>query len=221
VGIGKHKRKLVPKKWITLAELQLKNEADPAWVARQEAGERMTAEIRAKLDADEASLVAALANAGFCVRSVWDLVNSPGPYKEAIPVLLEHLKMPYLDRTRDGIARALAIPDARNAWAELVELFRKEPTLNENGKSETKSGLAAALAATAKDGTIQELIALAKDKTHGSSRVLLLRALRRSKLPSAKQAIEELAGDPDLAKEIASWRRRKVRLRTSNAAGDQ
>jgi hypothetical protein len=211
----------VSKKSTTLAELRLKNDADPAWVARQEAGEHMTAEIRAKLDEDAAPLVAALANVGFGVGSVWDLVNSPDPYKDAIPVLLEHLKVPYLDRTRDGIARALAVPDARGAWTELVELFRAEPTLNESGKSETKRGLAVALAATATDGTIEELIALAKDKTHGSSRLLLLRALRRSKLPSAKQAIEALAADPDLAKEIASWRGRKARLGTSKVVVDQ
>ncbi|CBJ41556.1 conserved protein of unknown function [Ralstonia solanacearum CFBP2957] len=60
------------------------------------------------------------------------------------------------------------------------------------------------------DETLPELIALAKDRTQGESRVLLLSALkkRRNKNPLAKQAIEELASDPDLEKEIASWRKR-------------
>jgi len=161
----------------------------------------IVAEGIAKLRADEVPLVKALADVGFSVVSVWDLVNSPGPYKEAIPVLLEHLDRPYLDRTREGIARSLAVPDARYAWSRLVELYRKEPVVKVDGKrSDTKSGLAVALAAIATDATLEELISLAKDKSHGSSRLLLLRALRRSKQATAKRTIEELASDPELAK---------------------
>jgi hypothetical protein len=210
----------VPKKWITLAELKLKNEADPTWVARKAADERMAEEREAKLNADEAPLVAALANVGFRVRSVCDLVNSPGPYKEAIPVLLEHLKLPYLDITRGGIARSLAVPDAKYAWRELVELYRQEPNPKKGGLG-AKDGLAVALAAIATAATLDELITIAKDRSQGGSRVLLLRALRRSKLPSAKQAIEELAADPDLAKAIASWRRRKVQSLAHKAMPEQ
>lgn len=57
------------------------------------------------------------------------------------------------------------------------------------------------------DETLPELIALAKDRTQGESRVLLLSALkqRRNKNPPAKQAIAELASDPELVREIASW----------------
>jgi hypothetical protein len=49
----------VSRKWITLAELKLKNEADPAWVARKAMDDRMAEEREAKLNADEAPLVAA------------------------------------------------------------------------------------------------------------------------------------------------------------------
>jgi hypothetical protein len=72
-----------------------------------------------------------------------------------------------------------------------------------------KDGLANALATTVTKDTIGELIALAKDPAHGSSRLLLLRGIRRSRTPQAKQAIEELAPDPQLTKEIASWKRKK------------
>jgi hypothetical protein len=37
---------------------------------------------------------------------------------------------------------------------------------------------------------------------------MLLRGIKRSKLPEASQAIAELADDPELAKEIKSWRRK-------------
>jgi hypothetical protein len=58
---------------------------------------------------------------------------------------------------------------------------------------------------------IDELIELVKDPSNGRARVLLLRGLRRSKQPQAKQAIEAVAFDPDLAVEIASWRKRKTK----------
>jgi hypothetical protein len=56
-----------------------------------------------------------------------------------------------------------------------------------------------------------QLIELAKNKQHGTSRVLLLLGIRRSKSPEAKEAIEQLANDPELSKEIGSWRKKKRR----------
>jgi len=61
-----------------------------------------------------------------------------------------------------------------------------------------------------RDGQITTLlrtcIALdAKDRSNGSSRLLLLKAFRKSKTDVAKKAIEDLVSDPDLAKEIATW----------------
>jgi hypothetical protein len=156
----------------------------------------------------EEPLLADLRAIGWNVESVWTLVNTSTNYAEAIPVLLEHLQLPYSDTTRDGIARSLAVPDARFAWAILADEYRKEPSLPlGEGRGGAKQGLAAALSATATKEVIDELIAIAKDRSHGESRNLLLRALRRSKQPQAKQALEELANDPDLAKQIASWRK--------------
>jgi hypothetical protein len=211
----------VSKKRIPLAELKLKNEANPGWVALHGECERTAAERVAKMRSEQAPLMKELASVGVHYETLGKMLNSAGPYKAAIPVLLAHLEKPYSIPTRETIARCLAVADARYTWPKLVELYRREPTLSEVGMKGAKDGLAVALAATATAATIDELIDIAKDKSHGSSGLLLLRALRRSKLPSAKQAIEELAADPDLAKEIASWRSHKVRLRTSNAVGEQ
>ena len=72
-----------------------------------------------------------------------------------------------------------------------------------------KDGLACALSVAVTDETLGELIALARDRSHGESRILLLSALRkrRFKNPLARTAIEELANDPELQKEITSWRK--------------
>jgi len=194
---------------------------DPAFRTQVEAREREREERRARLRAEQEPLLADLRRVGWNVESVWDLVNTSTRYAEAIPILLRHLLFPYSDRTREGIARALAVPEpeVRAAWPFLVEEYRKAPTGwgviapgdTKEYRLGAKDGLACALNVAVTDETLPELIALAKDRTQGESRLLLLRALRKSKNPTAKRAIEDLASDPDLTKEIASWRKRKRR----------
>ncbi len=157
--------------------------------------------------------------AGYPVESVWHLWQKGTAYPEAIPILLRHLQLDYSDRTRAGIARALAVPDpeVRKAWPLLVEEFRKArdgkgsiaPGDTKQFSLGFKDGLACALSAAVTKETLPELIALASDPSQGTSRVILLTALRplRKKDPRVKEAIEHLANDPDLAKEIAAWRK--------------
>jgi len=190
---------------VTAAELTARLQADPEFVAKQQERERALAERVARLRAEQAPIVAELLKAGVQLHDLWDLIQRSAPYPTAIPILLKHLRLPYSDATRETLARSLAVPDARFAWHTLVAEYIKAPMV----RLGAKSGLAVALAATATDSVMDELIALAKDRSHGSSRLLLLRALRKSKTAAAKQAIEELASDPDLEKEIASWRPRK------------
>lgn len=101
------------------------------------------------------------------------------------------------------------------AWPILVKEYLRTPFgWGVKGPGDTKEfrlgakdGLACALSVAVTEETLGELIAIAKERTQGESRVLLLPALRKSKNPLAKRAIEELASDPDLEKEIASWKR--------------
>jgi hypothetical protein len=159
-----------------------------------------------QLRTEQEPLLADLRAIGMDVNSVWDLVNTSDRYTKAIPVLLEHLVRNYSDRTKEGIARALAVPDAKDAWSVIAAEYRRAPQGEENGiRLEAKSGLAAALSAAATDDVIEQLASLAKDRSNGDSRLLLLSALRKSKTAAARNALEELAGDPALQKEIASW----------------
>lgn len=183
---------------------------DPEYIKRRQEQDRLTAERAAKYRAEQAPLVAELRQAGLDVLSVLDLVKAPSGYEEAVPILLRHLQLPYSDATRETIARALALPAARYAWPTLVDQFKKARMDEETGiTSGAKDGLAVALAATATDAVVEELIALAKDRSHGTSRILLLSALRKSKNALAKKALEELSSDPDLAIEIASWHKKR------------
>lgn len=170
----------------------------------------------ARLRIEEEPLLSELREVGWNCESVWDLVNTSKRYPEAIPVLLKHLQLPYSDRTREGIARSLAVREAKSAWPIIVSEYKKAtigwgikaPGDKRKFPLGAKDGLACALRAAVTDETLEELIALAEDPTHGESRLLLLAALRRSRSASAKQALNRLASDPDLKKEIASWRKR-------------
>ncbi|MFD2426503.1 hypothetical protein ACFSUI_23540 [Ralstonia solanacearum] len=204
---------------LTAADLVAKLQANPEFLRKQQEQEQARSERVARIHAEEAPLLADLHAIGLSINFVSDLVNTTERYEEAIPVLLRHLLMPYSDVTRETIARSLAVPEpeVQKAWPLLIEEYRKAPMgwgIKAPGDTKeyrlgAKDGLACALSAAVTDETLPELIALAKDRTQGESRVLLLSALkkRRNKNPLAKQAIEELASDPDLEKEIASWRK--------------
>lgn len=187
---------------MTAAESMAILEKDPEWVAMMAKKERDRQEREAEYRRAEAPLVDELQAVGFDVQSAWDLVNTSVPYQKALPILLEHLQRPYPGPVREGIARALAVPPARFGWAVFVKLFREEQ------EKRPKDGLAVAIANTADDSTIDEVIALARDKHFGSSRKLLLRALERSKSKAARSALTELDADSELHVEVQNILRR-------------
>ena len=192
-------------KKITAAELMAGLHADPEWVAARarEAADRER--LKDELRLAEAPLLNELQAAGFDVKSVWDLVNTSVPYPNALPILLEHLQRPYPAPIREGIARALAVPPAKFGWVVFVKLFQEEP------EKRVKDALAVAIANTADDGTIDEVIALARNQRLGESRRLLLSALEKSKVQSAKMALSDFEADPELRPEVRNILRRTGR----------
>lgn len=183
-------------------------QANPELVAQREAREKERSARIAQLREEEQPILKDLKTVGCEAKSVWDLVNTRDRYSDAIPVLMKHLLLPYSDRIREGIARALAVPEAKEHWATLLSEYRRASW----GKGPdglrlgAKDGLACALSAISSESVIGELIDLVKEQDHGPSRLLLLKALRKSKNPLAKRTLEEVSRDPDLAKEIASWK---------------
>jgi HEAT repeat protein len=180
----------------TAAELMAELEADREYVADRRQRDAELERNKAQWRQAELPLIEALRAAGFQIDSAWDLVNTSTPYPTALPILLEHLQRPYPGRVREGIARALAVRDARFAWPTLARLYREEPT-----DGEARDGLAVALSAASDGDVIDELIALAGNEAHGESRILLLRALKRSGAPQARAALEQFSRDPVLGQE--------------------
>ena len=190
--------------WVTAEEFAKQLEADPEYLRRRAEQEKVMSERKAYLSKAASPILADLASVGIITDDVWKVRTEKKENAKAIPILLDHLQRSYPSDIRAGIAQRLAVRATRKiGWKILVDEYRETDISDDH----VKQSIASALAGASDDSVINELIALAKDKSQGDSRVLLLRGIRRSKRPEARQAIEELANDPDLAKEIKSWRR--------------
>jgi hypothetical protein len=185
---------------ISAVEALRQLEADPEWHSRRDLKEAERAERAQQFRPEQAELLADLLLTGSEVSSVWDLVNTATPYPKALPVLLDHLLRPYSVRTLEGIARALAVKDARPlAWDVMIGLIRSRSL-----PKGVADGIMVALSAMARPTDLPALIDMLADKSIGSSRILLVRRLMRSKRPEARQALMNNRADPDLQKEIAA-----------------
>jgi hypothetical protein len=186
---------------MTAAELIAELEADPEYQRkRREADEKL--ERRAALHrAASAPVLADLAEVGYELESVWDLVNTSEPYPDALPVLADHVQRDYPSRVKEGIARALAVKPAAFAWPVLVDQFKM--TDAETAK-DAKDGLAVALDVTVTLETGDEFIDLVLDERHGSSRILMLDGLKRLGSDRAVSVLNSLVDHPVLGKEATA-----------------
>lgn len=183
----------------TAAELMAELNADPEFVARRRQQEEAQLAKATERRLAEEPLVEDLRRLGLEIKSVWDLVNTAAPYPEAIPVLLDHLQRPYPERVREGIARALAVPEAKIGWGILLDAFHRESDQTTVG---VKWSLGLALAAAANDDVLDDVITLLRDTRLGGNRTALLPALLRSSSPSAREVLGEMGKDPELAGEV-------------------
>ena len=182
-------------KRVTAADLLAQLEKDPDFAARREKQDRVVKARAEALQQEEAPLVADLRAVGFDVASVWDLANSSRDYGEAVPLLLSHLARPYSSSIREGIARALGTPAAMSEWPVLISRDESENDLR------VKDGLAATLSAIANDSVLDSVITLVRDSANGPSRLMLLRALAKSRAPKARETLMALREDAFFEKE--------------------
>src|SRR5437667_1331983 len=90
---------------VTAAELDARLQADPEFQAGKKERDLALAERVARLQEEQAPIVADLKAAGFGVNRLSDLIMRSAPYPAAIPILLKHLVLPYSDPTRETLAR--------------------------------------------------------------------------------------------------------------------
>ncbi len=197
---------------MTLAEHHAQLKAEGKWddyVARKQDQSNTLARMRAELAAAEAPLVEELRSAGLDIDSVWDLVNTAERYPDAIPVLFEHLHKPYPEKIVEGILRALAVPESKSGWRDLLSVFEAAPSKDSGG---LRWAAGCALGAAADDGVIAEVMRIVSDLDYGFDRATLLPALGRSHDARASMLLHELRADPVIGKEVKKLRRMNRKL---------
>jgi HEAT repeat protein len=147
----------------------------------------------------EEPVLAALAAAGFAARSLADLRHSGGPYRGAIPVLLEWLPKVTDRKVKEEIVRALSVPWAKPVAAQaMIEEFRHvDASLDPTGTG-LRWTIGNALDVLADDSCFDELVELAQDRRFGRARQMIVLALGRSKNPAAAEVLLGLVDDPDV-----------------------
>jgi hypothetical protein len=175
---------------MTAGELMNRLQSDPEWVrenARREAEFKARVEqLESEMAPEEKPLLADLASVGIQVETVWDLVNAKWDYPAAIPILAAHLQQVRHPRVREGIARALTVPEARGAAARVIlaELQRADNSSSEmqcaiGRPSEARWALANALTVVADKSMADAIEALIADDRYADVRERLKTALAK------------------------------------------
>lgn len=165
---------------MTAAEAATYNAACPEWVAEQDAKQAELQQKEKRYLAEEAPLRDDLHRLGFHIKWVWDFVNSKeNNYQAAIPTLLEHIQRPYSDEVREGIARSLAIREARGQAGGVLIAVLQERGLGH----QLRWALANTLTVVADRSNRDAIRELLEVETESSVRDRLSRALRTAAKP--------------------------------------
>ena len=168
-------------KSMTAADLMRRLQGDPNWVrenAKREAEHKAAVAKRCEeFRPEENPLLADLNSVGVKVDSVWDLVNAKWSYRTAIPVLSEHLQRARHPLLREGIVRALTVPEARGIAGRVVlsELSRS----GDQSPHLVRWAMANALTVVADETMADAIKQLIADDDYADVRERLTLALRR------------------------------------------
>ncbi len=198
---------------ITAEALMRQLESDPEWVARRDEREALATKKREAMLLAQQPILQDLRAVGVsCKRlNLSDIEQDATVFRTAACLLLKHLQKPYSDAVRESIARCLETKQAKPFFDLIVDSYIREPRFNEGRESGTKEALGAAVGVTADSKRLAVIVKLLRDPTHGPSRVLLLKPLRRRfKRADVRELIVEFMDDPGLVKEIMSWKKKLV-----------
>ena len=173
-------------KGTTAAELMAELEKDPSYLEQRSRREAELRRREGEYARAEVPLVRDLRAAGSQVSSVWDLVNTPGPYPALVPILLAHLDRPYPERIREGIARALAVPESRQGWDKLVNDYVSGTDMGTHG---IKWALHLAIAAAADVSVLNTLISLARQRIDEHRTVSPMTPIKRDSMIRAPRLL--------------------------------
>jgi HEAT repeat protein len=173
----------------------------PPWIrqAREpdpgEADRHRSAQIAAYVRA-ELPIVNELKAAGIDVEHVQDLCCPGRGNEQAVSILTKWLNQCDHISMKHTIARALGMPWAKGSAAPalICEFSRLPPEIQP-----AKWTIGNALASTADDTVVDELIELALDRSHGTSRQMLMLALAKTKDERVIDPLVRLLNDGQVA----------------------
>jgi hypothetical protein len=170
-----------PSKSISATELMSRLQSDPEWVrenVKREAEHKAAAEQRREeLRPEQTPLLVQLASVGIKVDSVWDLVNAKWSYPAAIPVLSAHLQRVHHPLLREGIVRALTVPEARGVAGRVILSELQRP--NDQSPHSVRWVLANALTVVADKTMANAIESLVANDDYADVRERLTTALRK------------------------------------------
>lgn len=163
------------------AELMSHLQSDPEWVrenAKRKAEHKAAMEQRREeLRPEQTPLLTDLASVGIKVDSVWDLVNAKWSYSAAIPILSAHLQRVHHPLLREGIARALTVPESRGIAGDVILSELQRPS--DQFPHSVRWALANALTVVADETMADAIQRLIADNNYADVRERLTTALRK------------------------------------------
>jgi hypothetical protein len=135
-----------------------------------------------------------LAEVGIKISNIYDLVNTKSKYPKAIPILIKHLQLNYSDKIKEGIVRALTVPEAKGL---IVPLLIKEYLQLPNDKENLKWVIGNAVNVTITKSEVADIFPIVLNKENGLSRQMFVAALGKVKADSVKDVLLRLVNDDD------------------------
>lgn len=139
-------------------------------------------------------LIDELADMGIKINSIWDLVNTKSKYPKAIPVLMKYLPLVNYVRNKEGIVRALTVPEAKGL---VVPLLVNEYLQLPNDQENLKWIIGNAVNATITKGEVDNIFPIVLNKENGASRQMFVSALGKIKTDNVKSVLVQLSNDDD------------------------
>ncbi len=129
------------------------------------------------------------------LKGVYYFKSSNGPYSQAIPIILKHLRLPYDDDVGEGIAGMLHSPAARKEWDAIVKILL-ELVETKRDIPRTLDSLCAGLAYIARNPDFEKVLELFYDTRLGDHRLAFVFPLSNSSDIRATEALKTLADHP-------------------------
>jgi HEAT repeat protein len=178
----------------TAAELMAELNQKPEVVARQREASEQAARNAQEYARAAASVMADLAKVGFAVENVSELYQKRMHYEGAVPVLMKWLPMVSHPGVKESIVRALSVPFAKAAAPLLIEEYRR----TDSGQAALKWAVGNALDAVADDAVLEDMIELARDRSAGKAREMVVAGLGNMSDRRVLDVLVELLGDEEV-----------------------